>query len=93
LLVGTGPGQGIGPERQADGLSLLVEQLVPDGVHGHAIELFIQGGDESYDFNAGILPEEMQGPGAVFAAGPRNSNTHTDARPRRLAVRWWRPCG
>ncbi len=45
LLVGTGPGQGNGPERQADGLRLQLQKLAPDGVHGHAIELFVQSGD------------------------------------------------
>src|ERR1700678_2090622 len=71
LFVGTGPGQGNGPERQADGLSLQLEQLATDGVHGDAIELFVESGDERYDFNAGILPEEMQRPCAILAARPR----------------------
>jgi hypothetical protein len=38
---------------------LQLEQLAPDGVHGHAVELFVESGDEGYDFDARILPEKM----------------------------------
>ena len=71
LVVGTGPGQGNGPQREAERCRLQFQQLAPDGVHGDAIELFVEGSDESYDFDARILPEEMQRPGAVFTARPR----------------------
>jgi hypothetical protein len=40
-------------------------------VHGDAIELFVQSGYEGYNFNARILPEQVQGPRAILAAGPR----------------------
>jgi len=43
-------------------------------VHGDAIEVLVEGGDERYDFNAGILPKQMQRPGAILAAGPTDCN-------------------
>jgi hypothetical protein len=39
---------------------LQLQQLAPDGVHGHSIKLFVESGDERYDFNRGILPKEVQ---------------------------------
>ena len=77
LFIGTGPGKGNGPERHAQRLGLQLQQFAPDGVHGHSIELFVEGGDERYDFNRGVLPEEMQRPGAIFTTGPRKCNPHT----------------
>jgi hypothetical protein len=39
-------------------------------MHRDAIELFIQRGDQRYNLDAWILPEQMQRPSAVFAARP-----------------------
>ncbi len=41
LFIGAGPGEGNGPEWEAEGLGLQLEQLAADGVHGDAVELFV----------------------------------------------------
>ena len=39
-------------------------------VHGDAVELCVEGGDEAADFDFGIAAQKVEGPGAVFAAAP-----------------------
>ena len=43
-------------------------------MHGDAIEGGVEGGEEAGDFVFGIALEEVQGPGAVFAAAPRDES-------------------
>ncbi len=58
------------PERQARGGGLLVEELFAGAVDGYAAEFFVDGREEGDDFVLGLLAKEVEGPGAVFAAGP-----------------------
>ena len=70
LLVGTGPGQGDIPERKVCGGGLGFKDRAAGSVHGDAIEFGIDGGEQSDDFNVGLLAEQVEGPRAVFAAAP-----------------------
>jgi hypothetical protein len=70
LFVGTGPGKRNGPKRHTDGFGLQLNQLPAHGVHGHSIKLFVQGGDQRYNFNLRVLTQQVQRPGAILAARP-----------------------
>jgi hypothetical protein len=86
LFVGAGPGEGNGPEGKAEGFGLQFEKLSADGVHGDAVELFVEGGEKRDDFDGRVLAEEVQGPGAIFTAGPGEGYTFQAATATRSFV-------
>jgi hypothetical protein len=72
LVVGVraGPGQVYLPDRETGGDGLLVEQRLAIAVDGDAAELLVDSGDESNNLVLLLAAENLEGPGAVFAAAP-----------------------
>ena len=73
-LVGAGIGQHDGNQGQPRGSGLEIDQLTPHGVHGDPVERLFQRGEESDDFNVGLLTQDMQCPCTVLAGTPRQKN-------------------
>ena len=57
-------------ERQADGLSLLLQEFAADAVHSDAVVGFGDGGEKSYDLELLLQEQRVQSYSAVFAAAP-----------------------
>ena len=73
-FVGAGPRKRNDPERQTSGRGLGFEHRAAYAVHGDAIELGIQRGDQAADFDGRIAAQRVQRPRAVFAAAPGEKN-------------------
>lgn len=58
------------PERQAENLSLRVEQSLAHGVHGDAGIRGVDRSQQGDDFDLAPLPRQVQRPGAVFSRAP-----------------------
>jgi len=59
-------------DRQIEGVGLIFDELPSDPVHGNAVELLANAGDELDDLDAGMaLASVVQGEGAVFAPAPK----------------------
>ncbi len=69
-FVAAGPGQGNFPERQAGGVCLRLQQRVARAVHGDALEMRVDGGEQADNFYFAALAEHMESPRTVFAAAP-----------------------
>jgi hypothetical protein len=39
-------------------------------VHGYALKLGVEGGEQAHNFDVRILAQNVKSPGAVFAAAP-----------------------
>lgn len=72
VCVGTGPGERNDLQGEACSGCLRFEDFAASAVHGDAIEGGVEGGEEACDFVVGIALQSEQGPGAVFAAAPRD---------------------
>jgi|SRR5665213_337788 len=44
-------------------------------MHRHSIEFLVECGDQRYNLNARVLPQQVQRPRAILATGPRKRNT------------------
>ena len=69
-FVGAGPGERDVPERKLRGGGLCYEDGAASAVHGDTIEFGVDGGEEADDFDAGLVTEQVEGPGTVFSAAP-----------------------
>ncbi len=70
VRIGAGPGQRDFQERQLCGRRLCPDQFHADAVHGNAVRCAVKRGDETSDFNVGMLTKHVQHPGAVLAGTP-----------------------
>jgi hypothetical protein len=68
--VGAGEGEVDPPEGQPGGGGLLVEELLAEAVDCDAAVFLVDGGEQADDFILRLPSEEVEGPGAVFAAAP-----------------------
>ena len=59
LLIGTGPGKHHRPERQAGGFRLFFDQFPANGVHGDAVECFVESRQQADKFKFALLAQEM----------------------------------
>jgi hypothetical protein len=73
-LVTAGERQAYWPKRQPDALRLAPQQICPDRMHRHTIELLIDCCKQASQFNIGLLAQQVQRPGALLAATPRKQN-------------------
>ncbi len=70
VRVGAGPGEWNDLQEEACCCGLRFENFAASAVHGDAIEGRVDSGEEAGDLVFRIVLEEVQGPGAVFAAAP-----------------------
>ena len=73
-FVAAGPWQRNFPERQASGIGLRLQQCEPRAVHGDALEVCVDRGEQADDFYVVSLTKNMEGPGTVFATAPREKD-------------------
>jgi len=66
---------------------LALDQGAADCVQGDAVGFGVECGDESGHFDAGLLAQEVQDPGAVFARTPGDGDaSHVTVRQRTECV-------
>jgi hypothetical protein len=72
FVVGVGAWEGKVdlPDGKARGGGLLIEEGFAVAVDGDAAKVLIDRGEEAYDHVLALLAEEVESPGAVFAAAP-----------------------
>ncbi len=59
-----------GKEAQAGGLGLRADQFLADTMDGDAVGAFVEGREQSDDFDFRSAAQEVERPGAVFTAAP-----------------------
>ena len=75
-LVRAWPRQIDGVERQAGGFGLSGDQRAADGVHGHAVERFVDGREQRGRAARMLGSEGVQRPRRVLAARPADDDLH-----------------
>ena len=73
-FIGTWPGERDDPEREPSGGGLRFEDRAAHAVHGDAVELSVERGEQTADLDGGIAAQNVEGPSAVFAAAPGEEN-------------------
>ena len=73
-LIRTRPRERNRPQGQSDRGRLCFKHRAAHSVHGHAIELGVEGREQTTDLDRRIAPQNVEGPRAVFAAAPGEKN-------------------
>ena len=71
LGIGARPRQRHGQQRQPDRRRLRLQKRPPDGVHRDPVERRVQRRQQPDDLDLAGLTQDVQRPGGVFAAAPR----------------------
>ena len=70
VFVRARPRQWNVPQWQAGSFGLRLEHGPPRTMHGHAIEIAIERGEQAYHLDIAALAQDVQGPRTIFAAAP-----------------------
>src|ERR1039457_490347 len=79
------------PEREPGSLGLRLNQRTPDCMHGHAVCRGVERREQRGYLDLRLLPKEMQRPGTVFPAAPRQKD-FSQIRLTIIGGRWLAPC-
>ena len=75
VFVRAGRGEIDVAERKVGGTRLRPDDLAADPVHGDAVGFTVEGGEQADDFILRLLAQQVESPGAVFAAAPGKEGT------------------
>ena len=78
-------------QRQIGGLGLKLQQPQADRVHGHPLVLAVDGREQPRQFDFRILPQDVQGPGAILAAAPTQKGAFFHLVACQFLHRFYRP--
>jgi hypothetical protein len=63
---------------QSGRLGLKLQQLQAYGVHGHSPVQCVDDREQAGQFDSGILPQDVERPGAILAAAPTQKCAHKE---------------